>query len=123
PYTTLFRSGIEMLDLEERGVLAGRLVDAKMAHDAECGRTFERAAKGRAGSREIGLVGPARELRRRQEKAAGMRVVHALERHRPADRRRTQPRLAVVALRPEQAAVARVAVYVNLVGNGIVGQL
>src|SRR5579864_6664077 len=55
---------IEVLDFEKPGVFTGRFVDPEMAHDAEGRRAFERAAKGRARDREIGLGCPARKLRR-----------------------------------------------------------
>src|SRR6202035_2385533 len=68
---------VEMLDFQKSGVFPGRLIGPEMPHDAKGRSAFEGAAKGRARDREIGLGCPARELRRIEKKASGMRVVDA----------------------------------------------
>ena len=77
-----------MFDLEKGGVFPGRLVGAEILHDPERRRAFQRPEQARARNREIGLRGPARELRRIQEKTTRMRVVDPLKGNPLAERRR-----------------------------------
>src|SRR5262245_41666887 len=77
-------TGAVMLNLEEVGILDGRLVDAERPHDPQGGCALERPDEAGVAIEEVRLGHPPGHLAGIEEEAAGMRVRGPEKMHRDA---------------------------------------